>query len=144
MQSVSMILMSSSRATTAAGTSPPRVTATMPLKGPASISRQASALAGRWSSSQVTGKFVCGTLLMLSSPASRHRPIASPRRSLHQLQSQARQQAGGGAQLIEDREVVGTGDRQQRAWLVRRGAKRVEVAAVGDERGQLRRAIGEG
>src|SRR5579871_2304907 len=63
-----MSRISSSRATTAAGTSPPRVTATMPLKGPASMSRQASALAVRCSSSQVTGKFFCGVVCIRSLP----------------------------------------------------------------------------
>src|SRR5258707_11331879 len=39
----------------AAGTRPPRVTATMPCQGPSSIRRQASALAWRCNSSQLTG-----------------------------------------------------------------------------------------
>src|SRR5262249_31093500 len=46
----------SSRATTAAGTRPPRVTATIPFHGPLLASRQASALALRCSSSHDTGK----------------------------------------------------------------------------------------
>src|SRR5258708_8223703 len=39
----------------AAGTRPPRVTATMPCHGPSSMRRQASALAWRCNSSQLTG-----------------------------------------------------------------------------------------
>src|SRR6185369_9335324 len=128
MQRVSMMRMSSSRATTAAGTRPPRVTATMPLKGPASTSRQASALALRWSSSQVTGKFFCGTLLMLRPPKAEIRSAeagvvarAGPGNnegggapSSRQRQGQGGDLARGRAQLVEDREVVGAGDRQQR------------------------------
>src|SRR5260221_14044772 len=48
--------MSSSRATIAAGTRPPRVTAMMPFQGLSSCSRQARALALRCSSSHDTGK----------------------------------------------------------------------------------------
>src|SRR5882672_9446549 len=56
MHSVSISRSSSSRATTAAGTRPPRVIATMPFHGPLLASRQASALALRCSSSHDTGK----------------------------------------------------------------------------------------
>src|SRR5215469_13104301 len=55
---VSMRRMSSSRATIAAGTSPPRVTATMPANGPSPATRHASARQSRWISSQLTGKFL--------------------------------------------------------------------------------------
>src|SRR3989337_1140802 len=64
MHTVSIRRMSSSRATTAAGTSPPRVIATMPFHGPPSISRQASALALRCSSSHDTGKVLVISLGM--------------------------------------------------------------------------------
>src|SRR5262245_15239820 len=138
MQRVSMMRISSSRATTAAGTSPPRVTATIPVKGPASIRRQASALAVRCSSSQVTGKFFCGTVFMLSFPGS------APPASSRQLEGQPGQLAGGRAQLVEDREVVAAGDRQQGTGLVRRGAPGVQVAAVGDQGRQLVGAVGDG
>src|SRR5882672_4692065 len=60
MQTVSITRMPSSRATIAAGTSPPRVTQTIALKGPASASRQASARASRWNWSQETGNCFCG------------------------------------------------------------------------------------
>src|SRR5438477_10432973 len=56
MHSVSISRSSSSRATTAAGTRPPRVIATMPFHGPLLAGRQASALAWRCSSSHDTGK----------------------------------------------------------------------------------------
>src|SRR5215470_3998706 len=52
--------MPSSRATIAAGTSPPRVTQTIALNGPASASRHASARASRWNWSQETGNCFCG------------------------------------------------------------------------------------
>src|SRR5262245_21081537 len=52
--------MPSSRATIAAGTSPPRVMQTIASKGPASASRHASARASRWNWSQETGKCFCG------------------------------------------------------------------------------------
>src|SRR6185312_2083231 len=57
MQTVSTSRMSSSRATSAAGTRPPRVTAMMPRNGPCAARRQASARASRSISSQLTGKF---------------------------------------------------------------------------------------
>ena len=57
---VSTVRMSSSRATMAAGTRPPRVIATTPVNGPRSISRQASARASRWNWSQETGKAFSG------------------------------------------------------------------------------------
>ena len=68
MQTVSIRRMSSSRAMIAAGTRPPRVMATMPFHwpptGPCPIRRQASALAVRCSSSQLTGKvFWCGAVM---------------------------------------------------------------------------------
>ena len=47
MQTVSITLTSSSRATIAAGTRPPRVMATSASNGPEAASRQASALASR-------------------------------------------------------------------------------------------------
>jgi hypothetical protein len=50
----------SSRATIAAGTSPPRVMATMASNGPASCSRQASARESRWNWSHDTGKILSG------------------------------------------------------------------------------------
>src|SRR5258705_9401156 len=52
--------MRSSRATIAAGTSPPRVMVTIAWNGPASASRQASARASRWNWSQETGNCFCG------------------------------------------------------------------------------------
>ena len=51
-----MTRMPSSRATMPAGTSPPRVTATIAEKPPTAESRQASARASRWKASQETGK----------------------------------------------------------------------------------------
>src|SRR6056300_541945 len=51
-----MSRISNSRATIAAGTNPPRVTATSPSNGPSSKSRQASALEVRCNSSHDTGK----------------------------------------------------------------------------------------
>src|ERR1700689_1121905 len=56
MLTVSITRTSSSRATIAAGTRPPRVMATIALKGPAEASRQASARASRWNWSHETGK----------------------------------------------------------------------------------------
>ena len=56
MQTVSMTRTSSSLATIAAGTSPPRVMATMASNGPEDASRQASARASRWNWSHETGK----------------------------------------------------------------------------------------
>jgi hypothetical protein len=47
MQTVSMTRVPSSRATIAAGTSPPRVTVTIASNGPTPLSRQASARASR-------------------------------------------------------------------------------------------------
>src|SRR5437016_7386419 len=59
---VSTSRTSSSRATMAAGTRPPRVIAMMPRQGPRSRRRQASARAWRCRSSQVTGKCLSGVL----------------------------------------------------------------------------------
>src|SRR6478752_825126 len=56
MLTVSITRTSSSRATIAAGTSPPRVIATMALNGPDEASRHANALASRWNWSHETGK----------------------------------------------------------------------------------------
>jgi hypothetical protein len=53
---VSITRTPSSRATIAAGTSPPRVTATTALNGPCPDKRQASARASRWNWSHDTGK----------------------------------------------------------------------------------------
>src|SRR5216683_3104367 len=55
-----MTRMLSSRATIAAGTRPPRVTATIASNGPAPLSRQASARESRWNSSHETGNGFCG------------------------------------------------------------------------------------
>src|SRR5262249_11667385 len=52
--------MPSSRATIAAGTSPPRVTQTIAWNGPAPASRPASARASRWDLCHETGKAFCG------------------------------------------------------------------------------------
>src|SRR5262245_21880880 len=60
MQTVSITRMPSSRATIAAGTSPPRVMQTIAVNGPASASRHASARASRWNWSQETGNCFCG------------------------------------------------------------------------------------
>src|SRR5882757_305369 len=60
MHTVSITQMPSSRATIAAGTSPPRVMQTIAWNGPASASRQASARASRWNWSQETGNCFCG------------------------------------------------------------------------------------
>src|SRR5262249_25262385 len=60
MQTVSIIRMPSSRATIAAGTSPPRVMQTTASNGPASASRHASARASRWNWSQETGNCFSG------------------------------------------------------------------------------------
>ena len=56
MHTVSMTRSSSSRAMIAAGTRPPRVTATIASNGPEPARRQASARASRWNWSQETGK----------------------------------------------------------------------------------------
>src|SRR6202789_2033473 len=56
MLTVSITLTSSSRATIAAGTRPPRVMATMALNGPDEASRQANARASLWNWSHETGK----------------------------------------------------------------------------------------
>src|SRR6478736_1184186 len=56
MHTLSMRRTSSSRATIAAGTSPPRVMQTIAWNGPAAASRQAKARASRWNWSQETGK----------------------------------------------------------------------------------------
>src|SRR3954447_16780052 len=58
-----MSRLPSSRATIAAGTSPPRVMQTIASKGPAPASRQASARASRWNCSQETGKAFWGAAL---------------------------------------------------------------------------------
>src|SRR5215475_7818820 len=55
MQTVSMMRTPSSRATIAAGTSPPRVMAITAWNGPTSLSRQVNALQSRWNWSQDTG-----------------------------------------------------------------------------------------
>ena len=60
MQTVSIMRTFSSRATIAAGTSPPRVMQTSASNGPASCSRQASARKSRWNWSQDTGKIFSG------------------------------------------------------------------------------------
>src|SRR5262245_11487534 len=52
--------MPSSRATTAAATSPPRVTQTIASNGPAPLRRQASARESRWNWSHETGKNFSG------------------------------------------------------------------------------------
>src|SRR5918992_1820213 len=52
--------MPNSRATIAAGTSPPRVMQTIAVNGPASASRHASARASRWNWSHDTGNAFCG------------------------------------------------------------------------------------
>src|SRR5271169_6240204 len=56
MLTVSITRTSSSRATIAAGTRPPRVMATIALNGPDEASRQANARASRWNWSHETGK----------------------------------------------------------------------------------------
>src|SRR5919205_2898827 len=56
MQTLSMRRTSSSRATIAAGTSPPRVMQMIASNGPAEASRQARARQSRWNWSQETGK----------------------------------------------------------------------------------------
>src|ERR1700678_2204521 len=56
MLTVSITRTSSSRATIAAGTRPPRVMATMALNGPDEASRQANARASLWNWSHETGK----------------------------------------------------------------------------------------
>src|ERR1700756_4629069 len=56
MLTVSITRTSSSRATIAAGTRPPRVMATIALNGPDEASRQAKARASRWNWSHETGK----------------------------------------------------------------------------------------
>src|SRR3954451_24833691 len=55
----------SSRATIAAGTSPPRVMQTIASNGPAPASRQASARASRWNWSKETGNALCEPALVL-------------------------------------------------------------------------------
>src|SRR5260370_2614548 len=51
----------------AAGTRPPRVTATMPCHGPSSMRRQASSLAWRCNSSQLTGNILaCDVMVALN------------------------------------------------------------------------------
>src|SRR5262249_40504566 len=55
-----MTRMPSSRATMAAGTSPPRVMQTMAENGPDSLSRQASARESRWNWSHDTGNIFAG------------------------------------------------------------------------------------
>src|SRR5262249_422965 len=55
-----MMRMPSSRATMAAGTSPPRVMHTMAANGPAPLSRQASARESRWNWSHDTGNALDG------------------------------------------------------------------------------------
>src|SRR5438093_299619 len=52
----------------AAGTKPPRATAIMPFHGPSAMRRQASALALRCNSSQVTGNVFCALTVMAHSP----------------------------------------------------------------------------
>ena len=64
--------MSSSRATIAAGTSPPRVMQTIAANGPASASRQASARASRWNWSQETGNGFFASWLRHQSLSSTH------------------------------------------------------------------------
>src|SRR6185369_5394709 len=61
---VSIKRTSSSRATMAAGTRPPRVIAMMPFHGPAVTSFQASALQSRCNSCQETGKVLVKGLSM--------------------------------------------------------------------------------
>src|SRR5215467_7550727 len=60
MHTVSIRRMSSSRATIAAGTRPPRVTQTTAWNGPAPASRQTSARASRWNWSHETGNAFSG------------------------------------------------------------------------------------
>src|SRR5215210_4990640 len=62
----------SSRATIAAGTSPPRVMHTIASKGPAPASRQASARASRWNWSQETGKAFCVGAFMAARASGGH------------------------------------------------------------------------
>src|SRR5947209_310560 len=62
MHTVSITRMPSSRATIAAGTSPPRVIVTIASNGPAPLSRHASARESRWNWSHDTGKIFVGSM----------------------------------------------------------------------------------
>src|SRR6266487_2359324 len=62
MHTVSITRMPSSRATIAAGTSPPRVIVTIASNGPAPLSRHASARESRWNWSHDTGKIFVGSI----------------------------------------------------------------------------------
>src|SRR5258707_2963152 len=67
MQTVSITRTPSSRATIAAGTSPPRVIAITAWNGPTSFSRQVSARQSRWNWSHETGKALPARSCALSS-----------------------------------------------------------------------------
>src|ERR1700730_3187775 len=70
MQTVSITRTPSSRATIAAGTSPPRVIAITAWNGPTSFSRQVSARQSRWNWSHETGKALPARSAALSSGGS--------------------------------------------------------------------------
>src|SRR5262249_14684094 len=90
---VSMRRRLSSRATIAAGTSPPRVMHTIAWNGPTSPSRHASARASRWNASQETGNAFLGCGCGMEKPFGAPQPsgVRAPctvtgRRILHQQQ----------------------------------------------------------
>ena len=64
--------------------------------------------------------------------------------SLRQQQELPRQRAVGVAQFMGDGEMIGAGHRDQRPRQMLGGAFGMEVPAVGDQRRQLGRAVGDG
>ena len=94
---VSITRMLSSRATIAAGTSPPRVTHTIASNGPAPLSRQASARASRWNWSHDTGKALSGIRASACAMFMSLSPEPTARRHTY-----ARFAAGSGALALPD------------------------------------------
>src|SRR3712207_6816257 len=94
MHTLSMSLRSSSRATMAAGTRPPRVMHTMASNGPADAKRHARARQSRWNWSQETGKAFgevgdIGLLFWLRGEWTLHKGARSPLRRPSRLRTAA-------------------------------------------------------
>ena len=74
----------------------------------------------------------------------RERQRRSMRDVLDQALRRADELASWAAQFFENGEVIGAGDRQQRARRMSRRAQRVELARIVNERGKLARSVGDG
>src|SRR3981081_1664376 len=122
---VSITRTPSSRAPIPARTPPPRAIATIAWNGPAAASRQASARASRWNSSQETGKAFSGMFGAILYP--RHGAaivLPRPAKSQHRYpQGAAAQPPSQGLEPAHDR---GAGETRRREVA----GKNLDIAAA--------------